>query len=37
MRKISLGLVALGAAASMALAACSTPATPAASGSAPAS
>ena len=34
MRKISLGIVALGAAASMALAACSTPATPAASGSA---
>jgi len=37
MRKISIGLVALGAAASMALAACSTPAAPAASGSAPAS
>ncbi|MCC6498406.1 MAG: ABC transporter substrate-binding protein, partial [Propionibacteriaceae bacterium] len=37
MRKISMGLVALGAAASMALAACSTPAAPAASGSAPAS
>jgi len=37
MRKISMGIVALGAAASMALAACSTPATPAASGSAPAS
>ena len=36
MRKISMGLVALGAAASMALAACSTPAAPAASGSAPA-
>jgi ribose transport system substrate-binding protein len=37
MRKITVGLVALGAAASMALAACSTPAAPAASGSAPAS
>ncbi len=37
MRKITIGLVALGAAASMALAACSTPATPSASGSAPAS
>jgi len=36
MRKITVGLVALGAAASMALAACSTPAAPAASGSAPA-